>query len=254
VTQEAMLGPRLPVVLAPVTDELLSSWISRHADFYGIPSVIMLQHCLLGAGSLRTTDLHLTEKQAIRLAHMLGTEPTVVRGMSFANMSPRAHRMLAAKPIQSCSACMSGRDQKVRTAIRRNQFFGWRLTCPLCGNLLHEGKKDESPSPFRRHAIAALDGEKLIDDEAKGFARTWAPPSEIARLLMMRRIPKVLSPDISFERFRVLGAVIPEFDEVVAGRQMQLPSSGKPILPTRLRPACKFACNSGPLRGGFRVQ
>lgn len=28
---------RLPVTLAPHADELLSSWISRHASFYAIP-------------------------------------------------------------------------------------------------------------------------------------------------------------------------------------------------------------------------
>lgn len=56
-------------------------------------------------------------------------------------------------------------------------------------------------------------------------------------LQLMRRIPRNISQDTCLERFRVLGAVCPEFDVVVADRQIPLPSAGKPILPIRLRPA-----------------
>ena len=37
---------RLPVILPPHPDELLSSWISRHATFYAVPPLVMLRHCL----------------------------------------------------------------------------------------------------------------------------------------------------------------------------------------------------------------
>ena len=33
-------------VAAPFADELLSSWISRHAAFYAVPPLVMLRHCL----------------------------------------------------------------------------------------------------------------------------------------------------------------------------------------------------------------
>lgn len=39
---------RLPVILPPYADELLSSWISRHATFYAVPPLVMLRHCLPG--------------------------------------------------------------------------------------------------------------------------------------------------------------------------------------------------------------
>ena len=40
-----------------------------------------------------------------------------------------------------------------------------------------------------------------------------------------------------FWRFRVLGAIIPEFDDLVAAKPASLPTSGTPILPLNLRPA-----------------
>ncbi|WP_417021035.1 TniQ family protein [Candidatus Phyllobacterium onerii] len=51
-------------MLPPAADEILSSWISRHAAFYGVPPMTMLQHCLPQATSLGAVDLCLTRKQA----------------------------------------------------------------------------------------------------------------------------------------------------------------------------------------------
>jgi len=42
---------QLPVCLPPHSDELLSSWISRHAAFYAVPPLAMLK--ALPAGGLR---------------------------------------------------------------------------------------------------------------------------------------------------------------------------------------------------------
>jgi hypothetical protein len=38
-------------------------------------------------------------------------------------------------------------------------------------------------------------------------------------------------------RFRVLGAIIPELDDIVAARQKKLSTPASPILPLHLRPA-----------------
>ncbi|WP_245485979.1 MULTISPECIES: Mu transposase C-terminal domain-containing protein [unclassified Mesorhizobium] len=46
--------------LSPVADELLSSWIGRHAAFYSVPPLVMLRHCLPEASALRAADLHLS--------------------------------------------------------------------------------------------------------------------------------------------------------------------------------------------------
>lgn len=50
---------QLPVRLPPYPDELLSSWINRHATFYAVPPLVMLRHCLPEASTMRAADLHL---------------------------------------------------------------------------------------------------------------------------------------------------------------------------------------------------
>ena len=57
----------LPVVLKPVEDELLSSWIARHGEYYSVGPLAMLRHCLPDANSLRAADLRLSSEQAARI-------------------------------------------------------------------------------------------------------------------------------------------------------------------------------------------
>ncbi|ASP69652.1 TniQ family protein [Sinorhizobium meliloti] len=224
---------QLPVILAPHADELLSSWISRHASFYAIPPLGMLRHCLPEVSSLHAADRSLNGDQVVHLAGVFSTEPATVRRMTLSNMAPSSRRLLAAKPVQSCSACHPG-DHETRPVLR-SQLLGWRITCPLCGDLLkHTGGQDR-PSPFSHYHGAALIGERLLDNEAERGARTWTSPAEIARLLLMRRVPRPLPRGYEPWRFRVLGAIIPDLDDVVERRSLPTPAS--PILPLHLRPA-----------------
>ena len=95
----------LPVSLPPLRGELLSSWISRHADFYGVTSSTMLRHGLPEATSLGAIDLCLTKAQADRIAGMFGVSPKVVRGLSLADAPKAAHRFIAKSPAQRCACC-----------------------------------------------------------------------------------------------------------------------------------------------------
>ncbi|MGX9182095.1 hypothetical protein [Mesorhizobium sp. BHbdii] len=95
----------------------------------------------------------------------------------------------------------------------------------------------ELPSPFGQYCVAALRGEKLLDDQAERGIRTWTSPVEIARLLLMRRVIWPLPREHELWRYRVLGAIIPDLDHVVAAEQENLPTPAKPILPLHLRPA-----------------
>ncbi|WP_234839313.1 TniQ family protein [Sinorhizobium medicae] len=91
---------QLPVTLAPHTDELLPSWISRHAEFYAVPPLTMLRHCLPEGSSLHAADRSLNGDQVIQLAAILSTEPATVRRMTFANIAPSSRRLIAGKPLQ----------------------------------------------------------------------------------------------------------------------------------------------------------
>jgi hypothetical protein len=226
---------QLPVRLPHHPDEVLSSWISRHAAFYGVPPLIMLQHCLPEASALRAADLKLSSDHEIRLANMFATEPAVVRRMTFTNVAQSSRRLIAARPVQVCTSCSPGHADPA--PILRNQLLGWRITCPLCGNELRDAGGLELPCPFRQYRVAALRGEKLLDDEAKRGVGTWTSPTDIARLLLMRRIPRPIPREHDLRRFRVLGAIIPDLDRVVAAEQENLPTPATPILPLRMRPA-----------------
>ncbi|MGH0218490.1 TniQ family protein [Sinorhizobium meliloti] len=224
---------QLPVRLAPHPNELLSSWIGRHAEFYAVPPLAMLRHGLPEASSLHAADRSLNGDQVIRLAGVFSTEPAVVRRMTFSNIAPSSRRLIAARPLQFCSACHPGEHEP--RPLLRSQFLGWRITCPLCGDLFRRARGHDRPSPFDRHHGAALVGERLLDDEAERGLRTWTSPAEIARLLLMRRVPRPLPREYEPWRFRVLGAIIPDLDEVVERRS--LPTPANPLLPLHLRRA-----------------
>ena len=226
---------QLPVRLPPHSDELLSSWISRHAAFYAVPPLMMLRHCLPEASSLRAADLQLSSDQEIRLANMFATGPEVISRMTFENISQSSHRLIAIWPTQVCTHCSSQHTEPA--PILRSQLLGWRITCPLCATQLSDPDGREHPSPFRQYCSAALYGEKLLDDEAERGIATWTSPSDIARLLLMRRIPSPIPHGHDLGRFRVLGAIIPDLDRVVATEQENLPTPAKPILPVHMRPA-----------------
>ncbi|MCO6392429.1 MULTISPECIES: TniQ family protein [Phyllobacteriaceae] len=226
---------QLPVRLPPYPDELLSSWISRHAAFYAVPPLVMLQHCLPEASSLRAVDLHLSGDQEVRLASIFAAKPAVLRRMTFINVPKSSHRLIAARPAQTCARCSPGSAEPA--PILRNQLLGWRITCAHCGTLLRGFGKDELPSPFRQNHRAALRGEKLLDDEAERGIRTWTSATEIARLLLMRRVIWPLPREHELWRYRVLGAIIPDLDHVVAKQLQNLPTPAKPILPLDMRPA-----------------
>jgi hypothetical protein len=46
----------LPVVLRPVADELLSSWLARHAAYYGVTGPFFAKWLMLGTRNLYVLD------------------------------------------------------------------------------------------------------------------------------------------------------------------------------------------------------
>lgn len=226
---------RLPVTLPPLPGELLSSWISHHANFYGVTPLTMLRHGLTEATSLRAIDLSLTKAQANRIAWMFGVSRKDVRDMSFADAPRAAHRFIAKSPMQRCVRCThSGVGSP---PVRRSELQGWRITCPHCrepdqAKTTSEG--DRTLAPFR---AAARRGATLLNNHAERGVETWLPPLEIARLLLMHRIPGPTPRENDLWRYRLLGAIVPDFDAILA-EETSFPYSPKhPILPLHIRPA-----------------
>lgn len=159
------MNGRLPVVLPPVAGELFSSWMARHAAFYGVRSLTMLRHCLPEAFSLHIADRTLSRNQADRLAEMLSIDAKAVRRMTFANVQSSAHRFISKEAIQRCSCCNS--DISDPRPILRSQLLGWRITCPLCSRSFQDWAQCDCGHPFEQNHAAALRGEKLLDNDAE---------------------------------------------------------------------------------------
>ena len=87
---------QLPVVLPPVPDEILSSWIARHAAFYGISLQAMLRHADPDARSLSSENAHLTQNLGELLAHIFRSEAVNLRRMTLSNISSSTRRMVSA--------------------------------------------------------------------------------------------------------------------------------------------------------------
>ena len=206
---------QLPVVLPPAADELLSSWVRRHAVFYDVSPLVMLRHCRVDMSSLRAVDLRLTDEQVSRFASMFRTEVASVQRMSLSNISPKSRRFIAAKPMQFCANCSRQLNSNGSELTRRSQLLGWRLSCPQCGSALFDNRGHASTSPFAAYWTEALNGQRLIDDEAERGVRTWASPTELARLLLMRRDPRT-GYSATNNNLRLLGGVLPDIDAVVA--------------------------------------
>jgi DNA-directed RNA polymerase subunit RPC12/RpoP len=229
-----MTGP-LPVTLPPLRGEVLSSWISRHADFYGVTPLTMLRHGLPEATSLGTIDLSLTNAQANRIAGMFGVSPKVVRGLSFAGVPRAAQRFISKSPAQRCARCTHSVAGPL--PILRSELQGWRITCPHCGETYRDKTNSDGDRTLAPYRTAARRGETLLQNHAERGMETWLAPLEIARLLLMRRIPWPPPRDGDLWRYRLLGAIVPDFDAILA-KETAFPYSPKhPILPLYIRPA-----------------
>ena len=131
----------LPVILPPLTDELLSSWISRHATFLGVSGARLLKHYHIEVPTLRDLDLSLSRRHAAVLAGALRCSPHLVRNM-MQSRGGRVHSGLVGirQPAQICRACehRHAANAVTRGARLRNWMEGWRITCPICGAALED--------------------------------------------------------------------------------------------------------------------
>ncbi|MEL7278537.1 MAG: TniQ family protein [Pseudomonadota bacterium] len=229
-----MTGP-LPVTLPPLRGELLSSWISRHAEFYGFMPLTMLRHGVSDATSLGAIDCSLTKARARRIAEVFGVSPKLVRSLSFADAPKAAHQFISKSPMQRCARCTQ--TDVSPPPILRSELQGWRITCPHCGEPYQDKTTRDGDQTLAPYRAVARRGETLLHNHAERGAETWLQPLEIARLLLMRRIPRPPPSDGDLWRYRLLGAIVPDFDAILA-EETSFPYSPKhPILPLHIRPA-----------------
>ncbi len=232
---------QLPVVLPPVPDELLSSWIARHADYYNVSSRAMLRHAIPDARSIQMADGHLTGEEGKLLAHIFRREPSEVCRMTFTNVQNSARCLIAVGAIQTCQGCAAGQpDSGAVLPILRSWRLAWRITCPVCGSHLRamgQGSDAGSADDPLASWEDAVHGERLLDDFAERGVKTWASPIDLLRLLLIRRDPKPIDSDHWVETQKVLHLVVPRFDRLAAATGTKVPGADRPVWPLALRRA-----------------
>lgn len=208
----------LPVVLTPAPDEALSSWISRHAAFYGLSRTAMHRHCAPDAPSLHGLDRALTPGQEDRLAHLFRRDRADLRRMTHADLdSDLIGRLVGRSVDHHCEACVrSFTANGFAGAVPRAWFHTWRITCARCGSrVLPAVAREESrvPDLFPQLWSEALEGEQFLS----AFVQRTGPvppvlPTTLLRLLM-----------ILVGEGRTLEALVPGFDAAVRHHQIAIP-------------------------------
>jgi hypothetical protein len=264
----------LPVVLKPVEDELLSSWIARHAEYYSVSPLAMLRHCLPDAISPRAADLRLSSEQAARIARIFHSTPAEIRRMSHADIPQDAAQLLAPKAVQTCLLCAQENERRDVSAARlRSSLEGWRVTCRICGSALVELDEQAQARPHERVATfahlwrEALHGQDLFENALVNNSWPWASPIYIIRLLLVRRTCKSADLSRGLDKGCTANLIIPGFDDAVRRLSLRVLQRRRLILPISIRPALLAAVSividrgpaaievlAGATIGGYRVQ
>ena len=210
----------LPVILPPLVDELLSSWINRHAAFLGVSGGRLLRYHTIEVPSVRDLDLSLSRRHTALLADILRCSPHLVRNMTQSHGGRVRSRLVAIRrPPQICRTCAHrhAADALTRGARLRSWMEGWRLTCPVCGAALEDFRlytrlfwADPSDALLVRIERSAREGERIMDRESRrrggGSAHT-----ALMRGLLLPQAPQTGTRGTTPPR--LLDLVVPDSDD-----------------------------------------
>ena len=97
----------LPVVLKAARDELLSSWLARHARFYGVTGPFFAKWLGLGDFRLSALDYRLGLEQVARLTEKFRCDPVTLIGMTHIDTCDGqvCDLISRGRPLQICYPC-----------------------------------------------------------------------------------------------------------------------------------------------------
>ena len=160
----------LPVILPSLRDELLSSWIHRHAAFYRVSSAHMLRHCRLQA-PLWSLDLRLVLQDRLRLAALLRCDPRSISRMTHSRRGVTSRDLIAAaRTPHVCRRCYHGHrvHEFTRGARLRSWTEGWRIGCPLCGSDLEDARR--GPASAKGNLTVGARNHPRLCPQSSGFS------------------------------------------------------------------------------------
>jgi hypothetical protein len=214
----------LPVLLPTLPDELLSSWLNRHAHLYGISGSLLLRHCRLDTASPRRLDFALSSYEQRQLAHAFRTDPKAIRRMMQSQCRvPPAGLIATNRMMQVCKGCRSYHRTKSEThgAQLRSWMEGWRMSCPVCGCMLEDSRtmnlfnRADPANPLLIDATEHAAKGELIMAQAIGRERLGKPVINLMRSLLLPR-PRIQPACPIADIPRLLEILVPGFDDFLS--------------------------------------
>lgn len=234
----------LPVVLPPLVDELLSSWIDRHAAFLGVSGPRLLRHCLVEVRSVRDLDLTLTRRDVGVLADLLRSSPHLIRNMTqWHGGKVRSQLVAVRRPSQVCQPCARRHDAHpvTRGARLRSWMEGWRVSCPVCGTALEDFslymrlfRADPADALLVSIERSARVGEQIMDRAFRRRDAGWAH-TVLMRSLLLPQAPRSGMAVTTIPAPRVLDLVVPGADDFFQRVRPENLSRSYRLLPLSVR-------------------
>jgi len=116
----------LPKTVAPIPDELLSSWLSRLAAANYCDDAELLAHLKIDIAHGTALDFSVDAVAVEKIANAARVDPDVVRSLTFPAMTPREASLTAQMPFQHCLQC--SREGLLLRHWRR----AWAFDCQVC--------------------------------------------------------------------------------------------------------------------------
>ena len=214
-----VLPEPLPLVLDEAPDESLSSWLNRHAEFYGVsPSALNLR-AGINTPSFARIDYWPTAGEACSIASAMRRTPEMILSMTHQPYHGRLATMIArGKPVLACPECQTihRRDRRA-TVLLKSWSHGWRITCPVCSSRLQEiteGRIYPPANAFDHVWDEARNGEEMLAGIDQLPTDRAAFAVALLHLLLLPRSRTRNDVQRQIWRGRVLDVVIPGFDDV----------------------------------------
>jgi len=244
---------RLPVVFPPETDERLSSWIARMAQFYAMTDPEFLAELGLSGGNQFDLERRLSEGEGALIAARASLAPEALQAMTFQEFTPDARMMITRKDRHHCPLCPDD-------VHRKSLALPWVFRCPVHGADLQDATGATLPEMLGDKRMAALAphanaGTAILDAWARGAKQGVLSTLEMLAVLTARHRraspPSVAEqPRMSLQTRRdyheflttpiirqALTVVVPEYDEVA------------PVLAKPVRPGLHSLAQSSLLQG-----
>ena len=231
---------RLPVVFPPETDERLSSWFARMAQFYAMTVPEFLAELGLPGRDVFDLEWQMSKGEGALIAARAGLAPEALQAMTFQEFTPDARMMITRKDRHHCPLCPGD-------VHRKSPALPWVFRCPVHGADLQDATGATLPEMLggtRMEALAphANAGSAVLHAWSRGAGQGALGAPEMLAVLTARHrraSPPSLAeqPRMSLQTRRdyhefltmpiirqALTVIVPEYDQVA-------PVLAKPVRP-----------------------